>query len=94
MQPRIDLNLGNNMPSMYPGPRAGMWTHLPPHQQLVAEQSEKQREYLKQQQKLRLMTAASTPVGILFLYSACISLRAKCLSEVEVKLFWDKCYTS
>ncbi|XP_021927526.1 synergin gamma-like isoform X2 [Zootermopsis nevadensis] len=61
MHSRIDLSLGNNTPSMYPGPRAGMWTHLPPHQQLAEEQSEKQREYLKQQQKLRLMTAASTP---------------------------------
>lgn len=75
VQPQIDLNLGNNMPPMYPGPRAGMWTHLPPHQQLAVEQSEKQREYMKQQQKLRLMTAASTPVSILFLHSACIPLR-------------------
>jgi hypothetical protein len=65
------------MPSTYPGPRAGMWTHVPSHQQVSIEQIEKQREYLKQQQKLRLMTAASTPVGILFLYSACISLRDK-----------------
>jgi hypothetical protein len=75
MQPQIDLNHGNSMPSVFPRPRAGMWPHLSPHQQLTNEQSEKQREYLKQQQKLRLMTATSTPVCILFLYLACISVK-------------------
>jgi hypothetical protein len=46
-----------------------MWPQLPPHQQLADEQSEKQREYLKQQQKLRLMTTTPTPVCILPLFS-------------------------
>jgi hypothetical protein len=58
--------LGNGMPPMFPRPQAGMWPQLPPHQQLADEQSEKQREYLKQQQKLRLMTTTSTAVCILF----------------------------
>lgn len=43
-----------------------MWPQLPP-QQLAAEQSEKHREYLKQQQKLRLMTPTSTAVCIFML---------------------------
>jgi hypothetical protein len=45
-----------------------MWPQLPAHQQLADEQSEKQREYLKQQQKLRLMTTTATPVCILSLF--------------------------
>lgn len=40
-----------------------MWPQLSP-QQLAVEQSEKQREYLKQQQRLRLMTTTSTSVCI------------------------------
>ena len=40
-----------------------MWPQISP-QQLAVEQSEKQREYLKQQQRLRLMTTTSTSVCI------------------------------
>lgn len=66
-QPQMQSqNIGNGMPPAFPRLRAGMWPQLPPHQQLADEQSEKQREYLKQQQKLRLMTTTSTPVCILF----------------------------
>ncbi|PSN36681.1 hypothetical protein C0J52_16280 [Blattella germanica] len=60
MQPRIDMTMRNNVPTGYPRPRAGMW----PHQQMVDEQNEKQREYLKQQQKLRLMAGTSAPVSL------------------------------
>lgn len=61
-------NLGNGMPPAPPRLQAGMWPQLPAHQQLADEQSEKQREYLKQQQKLRLMTTTATPVCILSLF--------------------------
>jgi hypothetical protein len=64
-------DLGNGIPPAFPRLQAGMWPQLPPHQQLADEQSEKQREYLKQQQKLRLMTTTSTPVCILILYYFC-----------------------
>ncbi|XP_023718886.1 synergin gamma isoform X2 [Cryptotermes secundus] len=61
-QPQMQSqNLGNGITPGFPRLQAGIWPQLPPHQQLADEQSEKQREYLKQQQKLRLMTTTSTP---------------------------------
>lgn len=62
VQPRNDLSVRNNVPSAYPRQRPGIWPHHAA--QHLEEQNEKQREYLKQQQKLRLMAATSAPQSV------------------------------
>jgi len=58
-----------------------MWPQLPP-QQLAVEQSEKHREYLKQQQKLRLMTPTSTAVCIFMLVTYVTYLKKMCVEAI------------
>jgi hypothetical protein len=58
-----------------------MWSQLPP-QQLAVEQSEKQREYLKQQQKLRLMTPTSTAVCNFMLVTYVTYLKKLCAEAI------------
>jgi len=83
IQPQVEVHLGNGVPSIFPRPRAGMWPQLPP-QQLAVDQSEKQREYLKQQQKLRLMTPTSTAVCI-FMLVTYVTNRKNCVLKLFQK---------
>jgi len=82
IQPQVEVHLGNGVPSIFPRPRAGMWPQLPP-QQLAVEQSEKHREYLKQQQKLRLMTPTSTAVCIFMLVTYVTYLKKCVLKQFQ-----------